>query len=83
MTIDEMKKALREVSAGLVAEADLIKDQIDGKIVPRGERNRWVDVYNLLDADVELVRIMERLEAYSNGEDPPDFGDPLRENEDG
>lgn len=83
MNVQKIMECLGKVSASLVAEADGIKDEIDGKLIPRGERNRWVDVYSLLDSDVELHRILDRLEAYSNGEDPPDFGEPLRENEDG
>jgi hypothetical protein len=79
---DGLAKSLGEVAEKL---ADLISDMIkrhDGRLIPCGERNPWIDIYSLNDAAAEIERAIMRFDAFAKGEDPPSFDEPLRENED-
>ena len=83
MKTDKVIDELAEIGDLISREAAHIAETSDGRLIPPSERNPFIDVHSLFDAVKDLDRVIVRLRAYAEGDDPPLFDeDPLVENED-
>lgn len=82
MNNKKILKALGDIEVALHEKAQKIEAAHDGKLIGKHQRNPWLDYHSLLDAASEVNRALQRVNAYSEGEEPPLFeDDSLRKDE--